>query len=110
MNVKIFQVNIDRDTNRAVFLSSTRLARMGLEINPEIYDLVFEGSTDCRDAEDVYFVFNMNPPTGYAGRSVSVSDVVAIQDPETGEWQYNYCDSIGYSQIEFDETKAVRRV
>ena len=43
--------------------------------------------------EEVFQELNMNIPESYKGRSVSVSDIVEINN------EYYYCDSFGWVQI-----------
>lgn len=106
MQIKIFQVNMDRDTDRIAFESMDYLQRNGQTVRPELYDKLFEGEVDCGNLEDVFQMFNLSHPAGYRGRSLSVSDVVAICDPDTGAERYYFCDSIGFKEIEFDASKA----
>lgn len=44
----------------------------------ELYDCVFAGEVSAQTLEDIFYVFNMEHPSGYKGRSLSVSDVVEI--------------------------------
>lgn len=106
MQIKIFQVNMDRDTDRIAFESMDYLQRYGQTVRPELYDKLFEGEVDCGNLESVFQMFNLSHPTGYRGRSLSVSDVVAVCDPNTGAERYYFCDSIGFKEIEFDASKA----
>ena len=71
MNIKIYQVNMDRDEDRVAFMSLDSLARfqMTANVNSTIYDKVFEGEVDCNGLEDVYRMFNLEHPDGYRGRS-----------------------------------------
>lgn len=106
MQIKIFQVNMDRDTDRIAFESMDYLQRYGQTVRPELYDKLFEGEVGCGNLEDVFQMFNLSHPAGYRGRSLSVSDVVAVCDPNTGVERYYFCDSIGFKEIEFDASKA----
>lgn len=106
MQIKIFQVNMDRDTDRIAFESMDYLQRYGQTVRPELYDKLFEGEVGCGNLEDVFQLFNLSHPAGYRGRSLSVSDVVAVSDPDTGAERYYFCDSIGFKEIEFDASKA----
>lgn len=106
MQIKIFQVNMDRDTDRIAFESMDYIQRYGQTVRPELYDKLFEGEVDCGNLEGVFQMFNLGHPAGYRGRSLSVSDVVAVCDPNTGAERYYFCDSIGFKEIEFDASKA----
>ena len=105
MQIKIYQINLDRDNDRLAFVSLDSLNRSGKTVNPEIYDKVFEGEVKCRDLEDVFQMFNLDHPEDYRGRSLSVSDVVAVRNPITGEDSFHFCDSVGFEEINFDESR-----
>lgn len=46
------------------------------------------------------YVFNMEHPSGYKGRSLSVSDVVEIFLSSGGS-EFYYCEPIGFKRIRF---------
>lgn len=60
---------------------------------------------DCKSLEDVFVKFNMNHPTGYKARSLSVSDVVEVVADEKVKPGFYFCDSIGYQSVAFDPEK-----
>ena len=103
MKIKIYQVNIDRDSNHVVFMNYEMLEHLqGTDmIDSEIYDCVFEGDVSCSNLEDVYRLFNNNLPKGYKGRSVSVSDIVEIIKPDTDS-EYYFCDTVGFKSVDFE--------
>lgn len=97
MQIKIYQINMQRDSRRVCFLSLDNTGK----VDAKIYDRVFAGEVDCDDLEDVFIMFNCKMPDGYIGRSMSVSDVVeVIQD--NGESYFSFCDNAGFVDIEFD--------
>ena len=104
MEVKIYQINMDRDENRICFMGLDSLPRFqGTDqIDSSIYDLVYAGDAPCSDLEGVYRMFNIDHPDGYTGRSLSVSDVVQIQDGSKNGPTFHYCDSIGFKEVQFD--------
>lgn len=55
---------------------------------------------NCSDLEEVYTLFNVDPPEDFQGHSMSVSDVVV-----EGRTAF-FCDSIGFRQVTFDESTA----
>lgn len=67
------------------------------------YRSVWNGYEEAADDMDLvnylWEVFNINHPVGYRARSLSVSDVILIQDIETNEKKYYYCDSFGWKDI-----------
>lgn len=111
MKIRIFQINIDKDENHRCFRGYDELPMSDVtgeaeDLDSGIYDLVFEGDVDCKNLEDVYRMFNLNHPAGYRGRSLSVSDVVEVQQEKDGESTYHYCDTFGYHQVFFDPDKS----
>lgn len=73
MKIEIYQINTNRDKRHVKFIDLVTT-----EIDPSIYDLVFAGEVDAADLEDVFWIFNERLPEGYAGHSMSVSDVVHV--------------------------------
>lgn len=108
MDIRIYQVNHDRDKDNVGFMSYETLPRFQgtQEPNPEIYDKVFQGPVDCSSLEGIYAKFNTNHPVGYCGRSLSVSDIVeVIKAPDT-ESGFYFCDSFGFKSVPFDSDQA----
>jgi len=83
MNIRIYQINMDRDTERKAFEGLDNLKRLwgSPDIDSSLYDKVYEGEVDCDSLEGVYSIFNAYHPEDYRGRSLSVSDVVEVIDP-----------------------------
>lgn len=107
MKIKIYQVNMDRDTNRVAFTGYENLEKFqgSPEIDSKIYDKVFEGEVNCFTLEKLYQIFNTEHPTGYKGRSMSVSDVVEVIDGTTRKSCFNFCDSVGFQKVSFEPDK-----
>ena len=95
---------MDRDEKGVCFMRSESLSQLqgSDQIDSSIYDLVFAGDVPCSNLEDIYRMFNVNHPNGYTGRSLSVSDVVQIQDSSTNGPTFHYCDSFGFKQVQFE--------
>lgn len=104
MNIRIYQINRERDTNNVAFLNYKNLERFqgAATLRSEIYDKVFEGDVGCQSLEDVYLMFNLSRPKGYVGRSLSVSDVVEILEADTHSHSFYFCDSIGFKPVAFE--------
>ena len=47
MQIKIYQINTERDNDRAKFQGLFEAEKT--KINPEIYDRVFTGDVECKD-------------------------------------------------------------
>lgn len=104
INVTIYQINRDRDTDRVLFLSYELLEKFQgtSKINGKIYDRVFRGAVECTDLEAVYRMFNTNKLEGFRGHSMSVSDVVRVSGSPVDEDGIYYCDSFGFVKLPDD--------
>ncbi len=80
MNIKIYQINYERDKNHVKFLNYDHLDSFQKTkgINSSIYDEVFCGNVDCMDLEDVFRKFNTEGHPLHRGHSLSVSDIVIV--------------------------------
>lgn len=103
MNIKIYQINRTRDVDRIKFLGmDSLLAFQGnQDINSRIYDMVYQGSVEARDLEDVYRIFNVERPKDFKAHSLSVSDVVEVVDGQEPTPGFYFCDCIGFQRVEF---------
>ena len=102
----IYQINTDRDNNRVCFLGLDTLERFqhSKEVDPVLYDRVYDGRLDCNSLETIYQKFNVDHPADYKGRSLSVSDVVEIRESDTLNPGFYFVDSIGFKSISFDKS------
>ena len=101
MKIKVFQVNPERDQHGTLFRSYDSAMKSAGQIDPSIYNTVFDGNVDAQDLEDVFAVLNFSQPVGYNGHSLSVSDIVEIE----GSGCF-YCDSFGFQELkDFDVSK-----
>ena len=102
----IYQINTDRDDNRICFLGLDTLERFqhSKEVDPVLYDRVYDGKLDCDSLETIYEKFNIDHPADYKGRSLSVSDVVEIRESDTLNPGFYFVDSIGFKSIPFDKS------
>lgn len=103
MLISIYQINLERDTERVAFFGLEQLQKLygKTAINGSIYDEVFYGDVDAETLEDVYGMFNLRHPEGYTGRSLSVSDIVEVIDgaEQTGCF---FCDTVGFKKVKFE--------
>lgn len=102
----IYQINTDRDNNRVCFLGLDTLERFqhSKEVDPVLYDRVYDGKLDCNSLETIYEKFNIDHPADYKGRPLSVSDVVEIRESGTLNPGFYFVDSIGFKAISFDKS------
>lgn len=103
-DIRIYQIDLDRDSDGVAFEPYGSLSRYqnSPDVNPALYDRVFEGEVDASDIEDIYRIFNTEKPEDYKGRSMSVSDVVEIVKSDDIRPGFYYCDSIGFKPVPFD--------
>lgn len=107
MNISVYQVNMQRDTNNVCFrnLEFTQKHQKSRDIDSSIYDKTYTCSLPAKSLEDVYYTFNCKYPQDYRCRSLSVSDIVEITNcPEVEEGFY-FCDSVGFQKVDFDPSK-----
>ena len=90
MKIKIYQINLDRDEKRLAFmhLEFARTITGNSGIDSSLYDKVYEGDVECDNLEEVYTLFNLDHPAGFAGHSLSVSDVVELYNRNGSEFWY----------------------
>lgn len=107
MKINIYQVNHERDTHRVAFVDTKYLekAQGTSAIDSKIYDKVFSGDVDCKTLDDVYSKFNTDHPTGYRGRSLSISDVVEVLEDESLEKGFYFCNTYDFKKVDFEPSK-----
>jgi len=96
-----------RDNERVAFLDIESMKELKGYDKPDssIYDAVYSGEVDCNSLEDVYRMFNINHPSGYRGRSLSVSDIVEVKSAENVVPGFYFCDTVGFQKVEFTPPK-----
>lgn len=101
MKVKIYQIAPERDSRRLLFMNHDYAVDHG-DVKPEEYKCVFDGNVSAHSLEELYAELNEHKPVGYNGHSLSVSDVVELDDKS-----FHYCDSIGFVRLRnFDSSLA----
>ena len=103
MKINIYQINRDRDTQQLKFmgLDAVRKVLHAAEPDCATYDRVYSGDVKCRNLEDVFVLFNSGRPEGFRGHSLSVSDVVEVEDAASMTPGFYFCDSIGFKEVPF---------
>lgn len=101
MRTKIYQINSDRDSKRIKFFGKDDMEKLtgSKEVDASLYDKVLDADIDEVDMEAVFHRFNTEGHPLHRGHSLSVSDVVVN---DNGAY---FCDSVGFSKIDFDESK-----
>lgn len=102
MKIKVYQIDNALDRYDTGFMSYDSVIKKAGRVDPSIYKTVFNGNVDANNLEDVYAICNTNHPVGYNGHSLSVGDVVEVEDGSC-----HYCDSFGFKELsDFDTSKA----
>ena len=101
----IFQMTSSADNAKQMFMPLDYLTREGAVPERKKYELCYQEEIGGEVAdmstflEDLFVRFNINIPDGYHGRSMSVSDVVAVK--RNGKTQFFNVDSVGFKEIDF---------
>ena len=104
LKIRIFQINHDRDAQHVKFCG---LEEMGeRKIDPSAYDRVFVGEIEGKTMEDVFARFNTVGHPLHRGHSLSVSDIVELQEP-VGDLAagFYFCDNFGFQKVDFDPSQ-----
>ena len=110
MDIRIYQINGERDSNHVGFMGYDRLEKYqgSSNIDSKIYDLIYENAIEARNLEDIFRIFNIDHPKDFRGHSLSVSDIVEVVDSNSVKSGFYFCDSIGFKAVAFDTRKCGR--
>ncbi len=114
--VKFSLYQIDADSNAwrdKAFLSWDKFQKYGYEIDQEDYIKTYEGFIESEDAlNSLYSVFNISDlrPVDFYGRSMSISDVIVLEDDEGNERAF-YVDRVGFTEVtdQWDQSILIER-
>lgn len=102
MKIRIYQLSASASLKaRFVTLAEREVENLGLPERKE-YDLVYEMSTDHFDLEEIWDCFTKRLPRDYKGRSMSISDVVELDNGK--ESSFFYLERMGFTPITFNDT------
>ena len=103
MKINIYQINRDRDPQRLKFMGLDTVRKVLRSAEPDCtaYDRVYSGDVKCRNLEDVFVLFQSDRPDNFQGHSLSVSDVVEVEDAASITPGFYFCDSIGFKEVPF---------
>jgi len=87
--IKIYQAPIECD----FCFRSYNKDRFDFSQYKEVYNGEVSVNSEENVLEEIYTIFNCDPPIDYHGRSLSVSDIVYYNNA------YYYCDIIGWQRI-----------
>ena len=95
----IYQIRHGSPGENYKFMNMSFLESQGMQIKKEDYELVYVGElSGTMTLEDIYEKFNMDHPKGFQGHSLSVSDVVVLNDG--GNVTAHFVDSISFEQLD----------
>ena len=102
MQVRLYQINPNRDQNRVMHepLDNLHKYQGCSQVDESLYDRVLRADVDCENLEQLYTKLNTEGHPLHHGGQMKVSDVVV-----TDEGAF-YCDRLGFAAIGFDESKA----
>ena len=112
MKINIYQINTGRDPKQLKFLCLDTARRILHSAEPDsaVYDKVYSGDVKCRNLDDVFTLFNSRRPECFRGHSLSVSDVVEVEDAAGITPGFYFCDSFGFKEIPFQPELAADAV
>lgn len=97
----IYQLKDDDESRKHLFLNSADLEKSGYSPNIADYELKYTGALsdipDTNKLEGIYYRFNMERPDDFTGHSLSVSDIIVIEDENNKT--AHFVDSVGYKEI-----------
>ena len=95
----IYQIRNGSPGENYKFMNMRFLESQGMQIKKEDYELVYVGElSGTMSLEDIFERFNMDHPKGFRGHSLSVSDVVVLNDGENVT--AHFIDSISFEQLD----------
>ena len=94
----IYQLKGGNETLDYRFEPLDSIHRNGLSVKPENYGLVYEAPLTAKDdLESIYTRFNVDCPADFTGHSLSVSDIVVLN--QDGKNTAHYCDRVGFTEV-----------
>ena len=94
---KIYQLKNNPENHAIRFEGYTLAEKHGEPAKPENYDLVYSGSLDdfedTNKLEAIYTKFNLDRPEDFKGHSLSVSDIIVLNN------EANYVDTYGFVDV-----------
>lgn len=94
----IYHVDEDTPGKQHLFMNMAMVKEDGITIDAANYKCVYSGRLhENEKLDDLYAVFNDNPPADYKSHSMSVSDVIITNCG--GDMQAYYVDRFGYEEL-----------
>ena len=94
----IYHVDEDTPGKQHLFMNMAMVKEDGITIDAANYKCVYSGRLhENEKMDDLYAVFNDNPPADYKAHSMSVSDVIITN--HGGDMQAYYVDRFGFAEL-----------
>lgn len=94
----IYHVDEDTPGKQHLFMNMAMVKEDGITIDVANYKCVYSGRLhENEKVDDLYAVFNDNPPADYKAHSMSVSDVIITN--RGGDMQAYYVDRFGFAEL-----------
>ena len=94
----IYHVDEDTPGKQHLFMNMAMVKEDGITIDAENYKCVYSGRLhENEKLDDLYAVFNDNPPADYKAHSMSVNDVIITN--RGGDMQAYYVDRFGFAEL-----------
>lgn len=94
----IYHVDEGTPGKQHLFMNMAMVKEDGITIDAANYKCVYSGRLhENEKMDDLYAVFNDNPPADYKAHSMSVSDVIITN--RGGDMQAYYVDQFGYEEL-----------
>lgn len=94
----IYHVDEDTPGKQHLFMNMAMVKEDGITIEAANYKCVYSGRLhENEKLDDLYAVFNDNPPADYKAHSMSVSDVIITN--RGGDMQAYYVDRFGFAEL-----------
>ena len=107
MKTTIYQIQPEKDIYKDLFGNSEFLLRnkhqkeLEKAINIHAYSKVYETNYIFNSLDEIFFAFNVGPkPEHYEGHSVSISDIIKIENSKYIENGIYFVDTFGFKKIE----------
>ena len=102
-NVRIYQIQ-PRTKSEYMFNICEFMTDKKFTVPPaDLYRVVFDSQLETENVDDIFKIFNIKHPSGYIGRSLSVSDIVEFYDKKSSK--FFYCDYTEFKNIKFKPIK-----
>lgn len=94
----IYHVDEDTPGKQHLFMNMAMVKEDGITIDAANYKCVYSGRLhENEKLDDLYAMFNDNPPADYKAHAMSVSDVIITN--RGGDMQAYYVDRFGYEEL-----------